>query len=155
MAEPKPDEETAEILQLRELAALVRTAILVARDRFPHPLKQKFSAFPKNCCGHASVLLVLYLKDLGVKRVYRVFNGKHIQDVKKSHAWVEVGEIIVDITADQFPDNPPVIVTDNRKWHACFDGEQRTAEILEDFSEKAMQNYREAYAAVRESLSIN
>ncbi len=35
-----------------------------------------------------------------------------------THAWVERYGLIVDITADQFPDvSEPVVLTTNRTWH--------------------------------------
>jgi hypothetical protein len=35
-----------------------------------------------------------------------------------SHAWVEQGQVLADITADQFTDVPDrVIVTADRSWH--------------------------------------
>jgi hypothetical protein len=113
-------------------------------------LKRKFSAFPKDCCGHASVLLALYLRDEGFADVRYVYNGRRSPD---SHAWVEVGGIIVDITADQFTDNPnAVIVTEERSWHSRFSGEQRRSEILGGFADEAKQNYENAYAAVKNRL---
>jgi len=138
---------------LRELAASFRAAILSARDDFPPYLKRKFSAFPKDCCGHASVLLALYLSDSGFADVRYVYNGRRGLSIDDSHAWVEVGRIIVDITADQFADNPsPVIATEERSWHSGFYGEQHRLEILGDFAEEVKQNYEKAYAAIRNRL---
>jgi hypothetical protein len=40
-----------------------------------------------------------------------------------SHAWLRQGDVIVDITADQFPGNAPVIVTDASPWYSGFEVE--------------------------------
>ena len=41
-----------------------------------------------------------------------------------SHAWLRRGELIVDITADQFQDAPrPIIIEENSHWHRQFESE--------------------------------
>jgi len=116
--------QAVRIRRLREVAASVRAAILSARDSFPPYLRRKFSAFPKGCCGHTSVLLALYLQDIGLTDVSYVFGGRRGFNVEDAHAWVEVGDVIVDITADQFSDNPnPLVITEERSWHAKFYGD--------------------------------
>lgn len=41
-----------------------------------------------------------------------------------SHAWLQSGELIVDITADQFPDvDARVIVLERSAWHIALNGE--------------------------------
>lgn len=41
---------------------------------------------------------------------------------RSSHAWLRQGNVIVDVTADQFPDmDQPVIVTTDDGWHRQFD----------------------------------
>lgn len=48
-----------------------------------------------------------------------------------SHAWLQAGDIVVDITADQFPEmTNPAIVQENSEWHARLNGE---AENLGDY----------------------
>ena len=56
------------------------------------------------------------------------------QPICQSHAWLEVGGFLIDITADQFCDrHEPVIVTLDRSWHDQFQSQTRHAEsdILE------------------------
>jgi hypothetical protein len=50
-----------------------------------------------------------------------------------SHAWLQVEDIIVDITADQFGE-PPVIVTTNTKWHEGWTWESPRAPICDEKS---------------------
>ena len=41
-----------------------------------------------------------------------------------SHAWLQCDCLIVDITADQFPEiSDTVIVRENSEWHATLNGE--------------------------------
>jgi hypothetical protein len=46
-----------------------------------------------------------------------------------SHVWLQQGNVILDITADQFPDFPhgPVYVGSDGDWHAAFAGKDAGA----------------------------
>jgi len=60
------------------------------------------------------------------------------QGAYQSHAWLQRGNLIIDITADQFPEvEDPVIVTTRSPWHEQFEGEpQHVADyrIYDDFT---------------------
>lgn len=44
--------------------------------------------------------------------------GSYEDNSRGSHAWLQLNGVIVDITADQFPDfNAKVIVTTKSDWH--------------------------------------
>ena len=47
-----------------------------------------------------------------------------------SHAWLEVGGILVDVTADQFG-RPPVIVAERSRWHERLRDVQRRPYITD------------------------
>lgn len=48
--------------------------------------------------------------------------GDHRLGNWSSHAWLQKGDLIVDVTADQFPDAPSaVIVAAPSPWHRNFD----------------------------------
>lgn len=52
-----------------------------------------------------------------------------------SHAWLRREDLIVDITADQFPDqHQPVIVERRSRWHASFRVDRRD-EHCSDFEQ--------------------
>lgn len=73
-------------------------------------------AFPRGACGDASELLGQYLQDSGLGTWMYVM-GFRSRD-GWTHAWLEAGGVITDITADQFDDfTEAVIVTDDRTWH--------------------------------------
>jgi hypothetical protein len=72
-----------------------------------------FGRFPHGTCGGTSELLGRYLIEAGYENVMYVCGNKHNEG---SHAWVEVGEFILDITGDQFG-QPAVVVTTASDWH--------------------------------------
>lgn len=75
--------------------------------------------FPKGSCGDASLLLAKFLNENGCGSFDYVLGQRN----NHSHAWLEQGDLIIDITADQFNDNKnPVIVTTDNYWHKQFNG---------------------------------
>lgn len=61
-----------------------------------------------------------YLKAQGFGTFYYVLGKRE----EHSHAWLQQGEIIIDITADQFPEvDHAVIVTATPTWHGGFASE--------------------------------
>jgi hypothetical protein len=78
-------------------------------------------SFPHQVCGEVCFLLGHYLIENGFPRAEYV-NGIRPGD-RQSHAWIETGDFIVDITADQFPEvDDGVIVTADHAWHHQFSG---------------------------------
>jgi hypothetical protein len=80
--------------------------------------------FPRKWCSAACSLLVLRLQgyiDLG--RAMRA-NGQRRDAAgePENHYWLVVDNLIVDITADQFPDFPHdgVFVSSDDRWHSQF-----------------------------------
>jgi hypothetical protein len=78
--------------------------------------------FPRESCADTVLLLGAHLLDAG----YGAFDGVGGEfaspgDAGHSHAWLEQGGLIVDITADQFPEvSDRVIVTRDDEWHRRF-----------------------------------
>ena len=56
--------------------------------------------FPRGCCGIISELMGDYLNTVGIGEFGYVCGMKD----GASHAWLEVDELIADITGDQFSD---------------------------------------------------
>jgi hypothetical protein len=72
---------------------------------------------PRGACGDASRLLGLHLESLGWGKWTYVMGIAPGPD-GGTHAWLEQAGLVVDITADQFPDiDEAVIVTTDRTWH--------------------------------------
>ncbi len=87
-----------------------------------------FDSFPRGSCGDAAPMLGTYLIEQGLGE-FQYMQGNYGSEAEEnwsSHAWLQSGEIVVDITADQFPDvSDPVIVQEGSEWHACLDGEEQ------------------------------
>lgn len=69
--------------------------------------------FPEDCCNYVANLLLFDLSSKGIKRLRRMIGAVNDKD---KHVWVRAGELVVDITADQFG-QPTVIVSRDSGWH--------------------------------------
>jgi hypothetical protein len=111
--------------------------------------------FPRNSCDHASALLGRYLQEHGFDVVY-INNGcRDGNSWKNSHAWLEIGDMIIDITADQFSDQTErVIVTTDHTWHSAFYG-QRRQPVNNQLSliDSLKPAYEQAYGEIKKALS--
>jgi hypothetical protein len=76
-----------------------------------------FNMFPRASCGPSADLIAQYLKDNGVKNVVYVYGERG----SGSHGWLEIDDVIVDITSDQFKDGVgAVYVSVDRTFHNNF-----------------------------------
>jgi hypothetical protein len=83
----------------------------------------EFDQFPHGSCGAVAELLGKYLRDCGLGDFRYVSGRRHLpgDDQGRSHAWLRQGEVIVDITADQFGEgHGSVVVTTDSSWHDSF-----------------------------------
>ncbi len=86
--------------------------------------------YPRGCCGDASNLLAKYFRDNDIQCQY--VSGMRGQ---QSHAWLECGDLIIDITADQFPEiKDQVLITSDRTWHMKFREQLRPDGDFEKFA---------------------
>lgn len=116
--------------EIRLLAVRFRTALQVTdKDILPVGVQ----SFPRGSCGDVSILLAAYLADHGAGDFDYVCaeRGVHVEDGSEddwtTHAWVQRGDLIVDITADQFAEmvEVPVIVSTDSAWHRGFSVRER------------------------------
>jgi hypothetical protein len=78
------------------------------------------SAFPDYCCHHAVMLLAFHLFECGWVDLHAAL-GTRNDDIRNQHLWLRSGEILVDITADQFGEGQlPVIATRCSPWHEAW-----------------------------------
>ncbi|QBR72154.1 hypothetical protein CU048_13735 [Beijerinckiaceae bacterium] len=90
--------------------ALIDTADRSARG-------DQFEFFPAGSCGAVSEMFGKHLIDTyGIDSVY--VSGRSSSGA--SHAWIECLGLIIDLTGDQFLDDPlpPVFVSSDQHWHA-------------------------------------
>ena len=88
---------------LLKLSYQFRNAINYIKDTGLYEYNSFFSRFPSGCCGDTSDLLAQYFYDHGIvaKYVCGTWHGETSYD-SQSHAWLLVGNLVVDITGDQF-----------------------------------------------------
>lgn len=106
-------------------------------------LPSHMACFPVCCCGVTSELLGEYLKAADVSATYVAGTNP-----TASHAWLEVGNVVIDITADQFEGRPSVFVDLKSDWYSEWSERSReTAKLLPNGS-----HYEENKAVLREIL---
>lgn len=107
------------------------------------------ASFPVGSCGDASLLLGTYLKDSGLGE-WTYHSGSRGQ---QTHGWIERDGVIVDITADQFPDvDTEVVVTRGREWHSQFEHTSGSSgpATLKAWDGPAMPDLESDYLLIRE-----
>ncbi len=147
--------------EIQEVAARFRKAIEKRHKTLR--LSWLWGEFPTGCCRDASDMLGTLLREryAVVAELVRGELGKY------SHAWLRIGRLIVDITADQFsshfPGVEPVIVTSASAMHAQFREIGRCepqilgfGDLENEFAEDARLDYEDIvseFESLRDSLS--
>jgi hypothetical protein len=131
------------IERLRETVSAFRKAII---DSVPElPSLVYFHKFPAGTCGDASDMLGRFLNERGEGQFEYVAG----QQGGQTHAWLEAHGLIVDITADQFPDifNPAIVTTDN-SWHSQFVVNHRRKPGFDGYVPEHQANLESAYRLI-------
>ena len=113
--------------------------------------------FPENCCNFAANLLLIELSEAGRERLRRMLGT--VQDNRgddlASHVWVQQGDLVVDIAADQF-EQPKVIVEHLSSWHNSLHDVKPflpKRDLAEGVSEAEIARLREVYEEVLRELA--
>lgn len=108
------------------------------------PTELPWSGFPRGACGDTALVLGQVLDDEGVEGFKYVCGNKYESDGRpSSHAWLQSGEWIVDITADQFPDvHESVIVTNKSEWHELWERQRPEPGTLREYGSQVPQLWR-------------
>lgn len=110
----------------------------------------QFEAFPRGACGDTGLPLAWRFEEQGFGA------WEHVAGWRDgwSHAWLEgdgkCGQagVIVDVTADQFPDaDADVVVTDDPSWHRQFTRQVRDRAVPAD-EDALAPAYRRLQAAI-------
>ena len=113
--------------------------------------------FPHGACGWSSLLLGAVLKDKGHNGFIYVCGERPSHDPSKttSHAWLERGSLIIDITADQFSDSITlVVVTHESQWHTKFERERTEPSDFREYLSPALSPLLDLYLRVVEQLKV-
>lgn len=104
--------------QLEEIVGRVYGILQTLAHDFPA------KTFPRGTCSDASLLLGVYLQREGYDEITYISGnrGKRSDGSWTSHAWLEIGNIVVDITAGQFDEiSTDWIVLHDSMWHQSFE----------------------------------
>ena len=119
---------------IKLLAKQFRESIDTVRNAGEFDKDFSFYNFPRGCCGDACDLLAHFLLDNGIRTFYvcGTYNDGSFDNIQ-SHAWLLTeNQTIIDITGDQFRNNPiflnyntPVYVGAGDDFHRLFEVEDR------------------------------
>ncbi len=121
------------LTSIEHLAHKFRSAIETAINENELNADIVFRCFPNGCCGDTCDLLAQYYLDYGIKtkRVLGSVKNKFTNS-RQSHAWLKYhNNVIIDITGDQFKDDPmflcncnPVYIGKKNDFYRLFDIEE-------------------------------
>jgi hypothetical protein len=111
-------------------------------------------AFPRGACGHCAELLARYLLDqFGIEATYACGEVGHLIGTNTQwHAWLEHEGLFIDISADQFGQQP-VIVESRSAFHEKAADVDRHP-IIQDrwWGEYGARVYRAALAIIEAQM---
>lgn len=116
---------------IKRLVSKFRDAIDVARDSGDFDKDFSFYKFPRGCCGDTSDLLAQFLLENDIKTYYVC--GTYIDgsfENHQSHAWLLTdNHTIIDITGDQFKNNPDFLNYDKSVYVGVEDDFHRLFQV--------------------------
>jgi hypothetical protein len=107
--------------RIRQIARAFRAVIESTPLELRLPL---IPSFPTGACGVSSALLGAYFEESGISGFQWISGVRDTPDAERweTHVWLQRDSLVVDITADQFPDAPASgIVGDQSEWHDVFE----------------------------------
>ncbi|ASF47499.1 hypothetical protein [Methylovulum psychrotolerans] len=130
------------IEKLKSLALEFRSAIMQCD---PETLPDGLQDFPHGACGDTALLLAKYLRDHECGKFDYVLGERE----GYTHAWLQQGALIVDITADQFDDNDlAIFVSVDHRWHFKFKGMVENMADLDCYDEYTAGCLQAAYEKI-------
>jgi hypothetical protein len=114
-----------------------------------------WSGFPRGTCGDTALVLGAFLVDKGIKEFLYVSGerGSQFTGDYTSHAWLARGNLVIDITADQFADAPgAVIVARHSNWHTTFSAHAPTVGDFRKYPVQQVIELHRLYAKLKPIL---
>lgn len=139
--------------QIERIATAFRTAVLqLNKSTWPVCLQQ----FPTGACGDASLLLGTLLEERGQGQ-FEYICGIRSESISghpaPSHAWLELGGLIVDVTADQFDEvSDSVIVSVNSGWHRSWIVESKAPANFRHYDPHTVASLQSVYDQIVRSM---
>ena len=140
-----------EIDKIKVAASDFREAI----EECKNSLGISFRNFPRGSCGDVAPLLGTYLieNNLGKFEYYLGDYGVEPEENWSSHAWLQNGNLVVDITADQFPEiSERVIVSVESLWHAKLCGKAQHIADYRIYDPRTVANLGGMYRQIKEHI---
>ena len=136
------------VAEIRNRSVTFRAAI----ERCSEQLRSRaLDQFPRGSCGDVSDMLGEFLqRTSGIECDYVVGCT-----AEGSHAWLEYGGVFIDITADQFPGNAPVIVSRDSVFHRQFSVQSRRPASLNRPAGKESQDLKRYYQLLVNDIQIH
>ncbi len=110
-----------------------------------------FSRFPNGSCGDTKNLLGTFLIENNLGE-FNYIIGTNVNHTPGTHAWLQQGDLVVDITADQFINvRDKVIVSSSSGWHRSIEAKiMHVADYRVE--ESTFANYDEIYKKILEFI---
>jgi len=133
--------------QIQTLAADFRIRL----DNYRRDDGLSLQSFPHGACGDASILLAHYLGQHGFGP-FRYICGRRGDS---SHVWLSDGNLIIDVTADQFEDfEITAFVSTTSRWHDALNGEDQHEATISVWGPDWEARFQAAYAALMSVSTI-
>ncbi len=133
----------------------IATALRQAIERCPKT-KLPWENFPRGACGDTTLVLGQLLFDHGIAGFKYISGQKHWPDGRFStHAWLQNGQWVVDITADQFPEvQQAIIVSSDSPWHREWEVAKTDGGALSEYKAEQVVQQWHLYGELKARLAI-
>ena len=126
-----------------------------AIDRSSFDLKDRMSGFPRGCCDDATDLFANYLfekYDMVTVRVDGSFYPDNF-DERDWHTWLEIGDVIVDLSADQYSEYDYIYVGEYDVFHKRYELEKREYIGFKNFSDSCWERMERLYKTIISNIA--
>jgi hypothetical protein len=126
------------------------TQVVQYADEFFHRNAiEHCASYPLGCCSIATDLVGASLVLKGFKNVKKAYQGWALFNGEKvSHSWIELNDIIIDITCYQFNDWEKPYIGACTLWHSKFEGQVIEEIIPQDEITHWSKSYSKSYELI-------
>lgn len=143
------------MLELDSEAKLFRNAIDQAKWNIP--TNYRMHGFPRGCCDDATDLFAHYLNQkygILTTRVDGAYYPDSIEN-RDRHTWLEVNSLIVDLTADQYPNYQRIYIGPYDDFHNRYEMKRQTYRGFTDPGSSCWGWMQEIYDLIHVELLKN